>query len=75
MKEALLEILLKAAPDTDISKVTMDTRLSEDLGLTSLDFLTLMFEMEDRFGVDFSDVDAFETFGEVCEYIEKHAKK
>lgn len=35
MPQELIDILLRTAPDTDISKLTADSRLKADLGLTS----------------------------------------
>ena len=72
MPEELIEILLKTAPDTDVSSITMETRLKADLGLTSLDFIVIMFELQDKYGVLPSELEPFETVGDVIAYLKKH---
>ena len=51
MPQELIDILLRTAPDTDISKLTNESRLKADLGLTSLDFIMIMFEIQDKYDV------------------------
>ena len=70
MPQELIDILLRTAPDTDISKVTAESRLKADLGLTSLDFIMIMFEIQDKYGVTFTGEEAFETVGDVLRYLQ-----
>ncbi len=75
MKEQLKQILIEVAPNTDIDTIRPETRLSADLGLTSMDFIMLMMEIEDVFGFEFTDEVNFQTVDEVCQYIQWHATK
>ena len=75
MPQELIDILLRTAPDTDISKLTADSRLKADLGLTSLDFIIIMFEIQDKYGVTFTGEEAFETVGEMLRFLEENSKK
>ena len=75
MPRELIDILLRTAPDTDISKLTADSRLKADLGLTSLDFIMIMFEIQDKYGVTFTGDESFETVGDVLRFLEENSKK
>jgi len=69
MPEELVQILLKTAPNTDVSALTRETRLKADLGLTSFDFIVLMFEIEGKYGVTFSGTENFITVGDVLDFL------
>ena len=71
MPQELIDILLKTAPDTDISKLTAESRLKADLGLTSLDFIMIMFEIQDKYGVTFTGKESFETVGDVLRFLQE----
>ena len=75
MPQELIDILLRTAPDTDISKLTADSRLKADLGLTSLDFIMIMIEIQDKYGVTFTGEESFETVGEMLRFLEENSKK
>lgn len=70
MLDKLKDILGKVLPDTDISNVTEDTRLIEDLGFDSLALMMMAMEIEDAFGFRFTEFVRFETVGDVCGYLE-----
>ncbi len=72
MLEQLKKILNKVLPDTDISGITEDTLLKEELGFDSLSTMMLAMEIEDAFGFRFTEFVVFKTVGEVCSYIESH---
>ena len=69
MPEPLVKILLRTAPNTDISKVTRDTLLKADLGLTSLDFIVLMVEIQDQYGISIPETASLETVGDVLDFM------
>ena len=69
MLEKLKEILGKVLPDQDMSRVTEDTRLVEDLGFDSLAMMMMSMEIEDATGYKFTEFVPFATVGEVCEYL------
>ncbi len=70
MLEKLKTLLGRVLPDVDMSGVTEDTRLIEDLGFDSLALMMLSMEIEDAFGFKFTEFVRFETVGDVCGYLE-----
>mgnify|MGYP002625806960 CR=1 FL=1 len=63
-------LLAKVLPDADVSEVTMDTRLKEDLEFDSMTMLLMSMELEDYYGFRFTEFVPFETVGDVCSYLE-----
>ena len=57
----------------DEGKITMDSRLAEDLGADSLDAVELIMALEDEFGVEVNDDDAqgIKTVGDIVALVEK----
>ena len=74
MLEKLKEILAKVLPDVDMSGVSEETELAEDLGFDSLAMMMMAMEIEDTFGFRFTEFVKFETVGDVCRYIEEKTK-
>lgn len=70
MLTQLKEILSKVIPDMDMSTVSEDSRLIEDLGFDSLAIMMMSMEIEDAFGFKFTEFVKFETVGDVCSYLE-----
>lgn len=70
MLERLKEVLGRVLTETDISNVTEETRLIDDLGFDSLAMMMLSMEIEDAFGFKFAEFVRFETVGDVCSYLE-----
>lgn len=70
MLERLKEILSKVLPDLDMTGVTEETRLIEDLGFDSLALMMMSMELEDAFNFKFTEFVRFETVGDVCGYLE-----
>ena len=70
MLDKVKEILEKSFPDIDISTVTENTRLVEELGFDSLSFMMMAMEIEDTFGFRFKEMVKFETVGDACRYLE-----
>ena len=70
MLDKLKEILGKVLPDVDLSVVTTDTRLVEDLGFDSLAMMMMAMELEDTFNFKFAEFVKFENVGDVCGYLE-----
>lgn len=75
MIEKLKEILEKVLADVDVSGITEDTRLRDDLGFDSLAMMMLAMEIEDAFGFKFTEFVKFEKVKDVCDYIEKHEQQ
>lgn len=70
MLEKLKELLGRVLPEVDMSQVTEETRLVEDLGFDSLALMMLSMEIEDAFDFKFTELVRFETVGDVCGYLE-----
>ena len=67
--QKLREILAAILPETDLSAVTEDTRLSDTLGIDSLKMLQLMILTEDTLHVCFPANARFETVGDVAAFV------
>ena len=70
MLDKLKEILAKVLPDVDMSGVSEETKLIEDLGFDSLAIMMMSMEIEDAFNFKFTEFVKFETVGDVCSYLE-----
>lgn len=70
MFEKLKNVLARVLPEVDMSTVTEDTRLIEDLGFDSLALMMMSMEIEDAFDFKFTEFVKFETVGDVCHYLE-----
>lgn len=60
-----------------VNKISLDTRLDTDLGLNSMDFVTMICEIEERYNYiddsEFNDVfSSTYTVGELINLIEKN---
>lgn len=64
--------MLSAEAIVDRDKLTRDARL-EDLGISSIDVISLLFELEERTGVriEEGDMPPMETLGEMVDHILK----
>ena len=72
MLNKLKEILSKVLPDMDMSGVTEETKLIDDLGFDSLAIMMMSMEIEDTFDFKFTEFVKFETVGDVCKYLDEH---
>ena len=70
-----VERIIATHLDVDISKVTDDAHLIDDLGADSLHTVELIIKFETQFDLDISDDDAEElvTVGKIKEYIELYS--
>ncbi len=66
----LKEIVLDYLGDDDMD-VSEDSVLTDDLGLTSLDLISIVGDVEDSFGISVEDeaMESIETVGDVLDYI------
>ena len=67
----LKEIVLDNLGDDDIN-VSEESVLTDDLGLTSLDLISIVGDVEDSFDISVEDeaMESLETVGDVLDYIE-----
>ncbi len=70
-KETLSEYV-----DTPAEEITEDSKLIEDLGMNSFQFMSLLGDLEEQYDVvvDETEVNNIQTVGEACEYFEKLTK-
>ena len=56
---------------TDVNIMTLDAKITSDLGVSSVGLFYLMVAIEEQFSIDMSDVtfNSFETVGDVVKYI------
>lgn len=73
--EKLADVLKMAVPgsEVDVSKLSEDTNLINDLGLSSVGVLYIVIAIEEFFNIRFDDVGFadFKTLKDVVDYIEK----
>lgn len=57
-------------------EIRPDLRLIEDLGLDSLDAISLAIALEEEFSIEIpdDDLETLLTVKDVCDYVERHAK-
>ena len=72
MFEQIKETILQYV-DVDPEKITPEARFVEDLCFNSYDFISLLGELEENFGVSVNEekVTGLATVGDVMEYVEK----
>ncbi len=72
MFEQIKETILQYV-DVDPEKITPEARFIEDLCFNSYDFISLLGELEENFGVSVNEeeVVGLATVGDVMEYVEK----
>ena len=67
--ERLKKLIAQSMPDVDVSNVTLETRLLEDLKFDSLGMMMLAMAMEDEFGISFDEPVNFATVKDVLEFV------
>jgi len=72
----LLEMVAESARRTvNIEELGKETLLIEDLGYNSVDIMELVIQIEEKYGIDFSDSDIFwgnmNCISAISEYVEK----
>ena len=58
--------------DADVSSITFESKIIQDLGVSSVGLIYLMVAVEETFNIDMSDAsfNSFETVGDVVNYIQ-----
>ncbi len=69
-----IKAILAEQLDADPEKMTMDTKIAEDLGADSIDVVELLMSIEDEFDVEIPDeaIENVKTIGDVVNYIQDH---
>lgn len=70
-----VEKIIAEQLDIDVSEVTDDKHITDDLGADSLDTVQIVIDLEEEFDIQIydDDVDSLKTVGDVKEYIEENA--
>lgn len=63
--------ILEGFTEADLSEITENTELVNDLGLNSLDVVNIVVEFEEEFDIEVPDreIKNFVTIGDVTEYL------
>lgn len=62
--------------DVDMSELTENTNIEEDLGADSVEVIDLLMSLEDEFDVEIPDeaIDEIRTIADLTAYIEEHSR-
>ena len=71
-----LKTLLVEELQIDADDITMESELTNDLGVNSIELADLVMLCEDKFGIEIDDEDIhkFVTIGDVVSYLEANQK-
>lgn len=74
--EELKKIIVEKLDKVDESKITLESKIREDLGADSLDTYELVYAIEEKLGIQIPNEQANEivTVGDVLEFIKKNKK-
>lgn len=72
MFEKLVEIMVNYV-EVEPENITPESRIVEDLGFTSFDFMSMLGELEDEFNIEIDQQEAanIRTVQEAVDYLEK----
>ncbi|MBD5112484.1 MAG: acyl carrier protein [Ruminococcaceae bacterium] len=72
MLEELKELICNYV-EVEPEKITLKSKFVDDLGFNSFDFITLLGEVEEKYGVNVNEEEVLglTTVGDAIEYIEK----
>lgn len=72
MLEELKELICNYV-EVEPEKITLESKFVDDLGFNSFDFITLLGEVEEKYGVNVNEEEVLglTTVGDAIEYIEK----
>ncbi len=70
-----LKKILEEELQLDTSEITLESNLSNDLGINSIELADLVMICEEKFDVEFKDEDIykFATVGDVVKFLEENA--
>ena len=73
--EKIKTILAEQFDVEDMTTLTMDTNIADDLGADSLDVVEVLMSLEDEFEVEIPDeeIENIKTIGDLVTYIESHS--
>ena len=64
--------ILKAEANADERDITLQSDLQNDIGLESIDIITVVFELEDEFNIEIpdQDIENVKTAGDIVTYVQ-----
>lgn len=73
-KKQIVYELLAHQLDKDLSDISEESRLKEDLWADSLDEMEIKVELENKFSIEIpeEDLDKFKTVGDILNYLDQH---
>lgn len=69
--DKLKEIFGRVMPQIDESDITMDSVLTTDLGVDSLNMMLLAISVEEEFDIEFDSAANLMTVRDICDYVEE----
>lgn len=69
--DRLKEIFGRVMPQIDETNITMDSVLTSDLGVDSLNMMLLAISVEEEFDIQFESASNLNTVRDICEYVEE----
>jgi acyl carrier protein len=71
--DTILEILASYYEDDDLSQVEQDSQIMDDLGLSSMDFFSLITDVEMEFDIHISEreIQQILTVGDIARLVEE----
>ena len=74
--DKVIELIEQQLPVENL-KITMDSRLFEDLGADSANVMMLIMDLEQEFDITVEDdaLTSIQTVGDIVRYLEAHIKK
>lgn len=70
--ERLKKIFVKIMQQTDVSNITLETSITNDLGVDSLRMVMLAIALEDEFKIQLNPSERFTTVGDVIAFIDNY---
>lgn len=67
--DKLVEIFERVMPQVNTADITMDSVLSTDLGVDSLNMMLLAISVEDAFNISFEAGAKLDTVKDICDYV------
>ena len=70
--ERLKKIFVKIMPQTDVSNITLETSITNDLEVDSLHMVMIAIALEDEFKIQLNLSERFMTVGDVIAFIDNY---
>ena len=70
--ERLKKIFVKIMPQTDVSNITLETSIKNDIGVDSLHMVMIAIALEDEFKIQLNLSERFMTVGDVIAFIDNY---